>query len=132
MLTNLLMGRRGNSSDRLLTGLFLLSAIIFILFGTIVSGISGRSGFFTDFAALYWPSRCAIHGFSPYLIENVSNEVLSSGGDRIYLDPAFWALRPLVYPPLSLYMISPLAVFSYPIACILTLPPQNVSLSKLI
>ncbi|MBV8675331.1 MAG: DUF2029 domain-containing protein, partial [Acidobacteriaceae bacterium] len=67
-----------------------------------------------DFVPVYTGARCLLAGCNPYEIPPLQEQYFQGGGRSAEL-PA-WDHEPPVYPPSALLVLSPLAVFKFPVA----------------
>lgn len=93
-------------SEPFLTAIFVLSIAIFL--------IQGRSdGAYGDFAHVYGSASCVLSGSNPYSFDCVARALISHGSNPSrYVDP-YWPTHPMNYPPITYYLVAPLALLNY-------------------
>ena len=96
-------------SNFILAAIFIISIAIFLL--------NGRSdGHYGDFEPIYGSIQCTLSHSNPYSIPDVQAALISHGADASRYTSSFWQTHALLYPPLTYYLLSPLALLNYPAA----------------
>jgi hypothetical protein len=70
-----------------------------------------------DFVPVYTGARCLLHGCNPYDTAQLNQQYFQSGGRAEEL--VSWPAEMPMYPPSTLLVLTPLALFRYPVARLL-------------
>ena len=111
-MEDVIPGKSGSAPSRWLqsgiAGILLIAGIA----GFLLQAHGGRGpNTYGDFAPVYSGALCILHRTSPYLQSNIEPELMSHGGPVFY--PGYWKEFVPAYPPLTYYMISPLALLNF-------------------
>jgi len=94
-------------------GLHLLALTVASLIFFAVGGARAFR-FSNDFVPVYTGARCLLHGCNPYETPQLEREFFLAGGRAQELPS--WEIDVPVYPPSTFLVLSPLALFRYPVA----------------
>jgi hypothetical protein len=72
---------------------------------------------FGDYAPVYAGTRCVVHGTDPYKTVDAQAQLDIAGADKHPFAGTYWARHSLVYPPLTYYVMAPMALLDYPLSC---------------
>ncbi len=66
---------------------------------------------------MYASTRCVLHGTDPYKTGDAQTQLDLAGANRRQFAGVYWARHSLVYPPLTYYVMAPMAWLNYPASC---------------
>jgi hypothetical protein len=94
-----------------------LRVLVFVVAAiySLSAGIYRAMHFSKDFIPVYGGARCLLHGCNPYDPSALEHEYLQAGGNANLLGADFWRAYIPVYPPSTFLVLSPLALFPFPI-----------------
>jgi hypothetical protein len=99
---------------------FKLSILLVCLAGMfyLAVGTYKASHFSPDLIPVYSGASCFVHGCDPYNAASLQARFLEAHGNPQRLTPDFWVVRPPVYPPSTLLILSPLVLLPFPAASV--------------